>query len=177
MDNYRLDFVKPEETPTLLTFYQSMIGLPSCTWSDDYPTAEVLQIDIEHGGLFALRDESGNIVAAAAMQADEFMNTYPWTSENQLELSRVVVKKEYQHHGIGSILLSKLIERAKVDGYDGIRLLVAKCNPNAVAFYEKFGFHYCAEQFFFGYDFLFYELNFNGKVAQPWSSPLPQIPR
>lgn len=179
MDDLHLDFVKPEELETALSFYRSMFGLPHSTWSDDYPTAEILSEDIGQNAFFALRDSEDNIVAAAAMAEchEDFLHAYPWSSRHQLELSRVVVKRECQHLGFGSILLSKLIGQAKKDGYDGIRLLVAKRNPNAVAFYEKFGFQYCAEQFLFGYDFLFYELNFDGKEVKPWSLPLPPIPQ
>jgi ribosomal protein S18 acetylase RimI-like enzyme len=48
----------------------------------------------------------------------------------------------YRRLGIGSAMLSHLLDYCKKDGgYDNIYLHVQVSNKDAIAFYEKFGFH------------------------------------
>ena len=57
-----------------------------------------------------------------------------------LEIERVYIKKEFQKHGLGKVLLYKAIEMAKEHHKTNIWLGVWEKNENAIAFYEKMGF-------------------------------------
>ncbi|CAM4268635.1 GNAT family N-acetyltransferase [Paenibacillus xylanexedens] len=57
-----------------------------------------------------------------------------------LEIERVYIKKEFQKHGLGKVLLHKAIEMAKEHHKTNIWLGVWEKNENAIAFYEKMGF-------------------------------------
>lgn len=57
-----------------------------------------------------------------------------------LEIERVYVKKEFQKHGLGKLMLHKAIEMATHQDKKNIWLGVWEKNENAIAFYEKMGF-------------------------------------
>lgn len=52
----------------------------------------------------------------------------------------IAVVKEYWNRGVGSALLSEIIEMAKENGFEIIELQVRCDNTAAVHLYEKFGF-------------------------------------
>lgn len=60
--------------------------------------------------------------------------------EESLEIERVYIKKEFQKHGLGKVLLHKAIEMAAEHHKTNIWLGVWEKNENAIAFYEKMGF-------------------------------------
>ncbi len=55
-------------------------------------------------------------------------------------VSRMIIKKEYRNRGIGSEILTFLIEKAKEMGFNEITVGVDKANVNALHIYRKFGF-------------------------------------
>ena len=61
-----------------------------------------------------------------------------WFSVDDVHITNIVVHKNYRHHGIGSLLLEKLIELAKVK--DSITLEVNTKNIYAQKLYLKYGF-------------------------------------
>jgi len=58
----------------------------------------------------------------------------------RIYVSRMIVKKEYRNRGIGSEILTFLIEKAKEMGYSEMTIGVDKDNVNALHLYRKFGF-------------------------------------
>lgn len=70
-------------------------------------------------------------------------------SEYQIEgypsilIGRLAVQKEWQKHGIGRFLVSKIIKNAlKSSEHFGIRLVVVQAKKDAFKVYEKLGFQY-----------------------------------
>ena len=59
---------------------------------------------------------------------------------DQLEITNIVVKKDYRKNGIGNELLTKLITLAKENGKGKITLEVNSTNFAAIKLYEKNGF-------------------------------------
>jgi diamine N-acetyltransferase len=60
--------------------------------------------------------------------------------EESLEIERVYIKKAFQKHGLGKVMLQKAIEMATEHHKTNIWLGVWEKNENAIAFYEKMGF-------------------------------------
>ena len=58
------------------------------------------------------------------------------------------------------MILQHVIEVIKEDGFDGIRILVSKTNPAALALYEKNGFKKRGETVKFEMDWFCYQLKF-----------------
>jgi ribosomal protein S18 acetylase RimI-like enzyme len=57
------------------------------------------------------------------------------------ELKRMYVRNEYRGHGIGVVLLERLIEIAKMTGYKKMRLDTLKNMIKAQELYTSFGFY------------------------------------
>ena len=63
----------------------------------------------------------------------------------RIYFSRLIVKKKFRNHGIGSDILDYLIETAKQLGYNEAALGVDIVNSSAIHIYEKKGFRCIAE--------------------------------
>lgn len=55
-------------------------------------------------------------------------------------LSMIVISDEYQHKGLGKVLLEKVCDESLSRGMSMLNLQVDKDNSNAIAFYKKHGF-------------------------------------
>ncbi|MDW0111166.1 GNAT family N-acetyltransferase [Sporosarcina aquimarina] len=70
-----------------------------------------------------------------------------------LEVERIYIKKAFQKHGLGKMLMNKAVEIALIQQKKRIWLGVWEANENAIAFYKKKGFVQTgAHSFFMGDD-------------------------
>ena len=81
-----------------------------------------------------------------------------WTLKVPCELARLGVIPTFQKQGIGTTILKNIIKTAKEKGFDGIRMLVSKTNPSALALYDKYGFEKCGEVSMYDIDFYCYQI-------------------
>ena len=64
-----------------------------------------------------------------------------WKAVDDIHITNIVVHKKFRNQSIGSIMLSKLIEMAKLEqNINSITLEVNSNNISAIKLYEKFGF-------------------------------------
>lgn len=64
-----------------------------------------------------------------------------WKSVDDVHITNIVVNKKFRKQNIGSLMLSKLIELAKLEpNISSITLEVNSNNIDAIKLYEKFGF-------------------------------------
>lgn len=70
------------------------------------------------------------------------------TGKPSLEISVLAVDKDYEHQGVGTVLMAKALEIASTlhEKYIGVKHLILAADPNAVGFYEKMGFRKMASQ-------------------------------
>ena len=68
---------------------------------------------------------------------------------DSLEVERIYVKKTFQKHGLGKLLLNKAFEIALEKQKKSIWLGVWEANENAIAFYQKKGFVQTGSHSFF----------------------------
>ena len=158
---YHFSPAQETDAPEVFALYRGMIGTPGCTWSDAYPTYDLIQRDIRTGSLYILKDAQGQIAAAAAAGPDDELEDLHWDLQNACELARIAVAVSLQNRGIGSYLLQQVITAVKARGFDGIRMLVSKTNPHALAMYDKNGFTRLDEVQMYGYDFYRYQMVFH----------------
>ena len=59
---------------------------------------------------------------------------------DEADIMNIVVKKDFRHHGIGSILLENLINYSKKMNLKTITLEVNENNLSAIRLYDKFSF-------------------------------------
>ncbi len=65
-----------------------------------------------------------------------------WYFKKPVPLLGIGMRDEYQHRGLGKLLMEHLIETARENGCDGVELTTMLDNHNAFALYEKCGFHF-----------------------------------
>ena len=154
----RLAFVRAarEDIPEITGIYRSLIGTPGCTWDEYYPNGETAGNDIDNGWLYTLKEQE-KIMAVATIGDLGELGDLKWKPKNPCELARIGVCPEMHNRGVGTLMLQYCFETAKNQGYDGIRILVAKINSAALALYEKNGFERCGEANRFDIDFYCYQ--------------------
>ena len=160
MDGYTFSLADYNDIPEIVDIYHNLIGTPGCAWDLDYPSAETAKYDIDHQWLYILKKDS-KIIAVASLGDFDELTHLQWLPQKPCELARIGVTPSMQGKGVGSMILQHIIRVAKDNGYDGIRFLVSKSNPAALALYDKNGFERCGEVFMYEIYFYCYQMVFN----------------
>ena len=137
-----------EDIEAIYTLYHGLIDLPYSTWSEDYPTREIVREDVEQHVVLIMRDECGEIAAAIALWHEfEFGDAAPWYPDVKrwAMLSRLGVRRDWQGKGIAKRMLTAAMDTAREDGCEAVQFLVAKSNPIAQRAYASLGFDICGE--------------------------------
>lgn len=158
--NYAFSLAQETDAPAVFALYRGMIGTPGCTWSDEYPTFDLVLRDIHADSLYILRDSQENLIAAATAGPDDELKDLQWDIQTPCELARVAVAIPLQSKGVGSFLLQSVMAAIKTRGFDGICMLVSIGNPHALALYDKNGFTRLDTVQLYGYDFYRYQMVF-----------------
>lgn len=163
MEQYAFSLASHDDIPEIVDIYRSLVGTPGCTWDLEYPSRESAEWDFENKSLYVLK-QNGKIVAAASAGDFNELGHLPWTPEHPCELARIGVMPSMQGRGVGTAILQSVMKAMREKGFDGIRMLVSKTNPAALALYEKNGFSRCGEVFMYDIDFFCYEIKFDTAV-------------
>lgn len=110
---------------------EQFIELWETVWGDG-PSLEQTELAMKHT-LFRISVWDGEkIVAMARMNGDLGLDYY---------IKDVVVHPEYQHKGIGRMMINELLKFINDNGVKGTEIFVELCAvPDKIPFYEKFGF-------------------------------------
>ena len=99
---------------------------------DDFWNYNVFKSELENpNSNYIVAKQNGEILGFAGI-----IDTY-----DQMEITNIVVRKDYRNQGIGNLLLRELINFSK--GKNVIYLEVNSKNTNAIKLYEKNGFKKC----------------------------------
>ncbi len=159
----RIERAETDDIEEIYALYHSLYDAPYSTWSEDYPTREDVQEDVEHGWTIVMRDDTDRIAAAIAIlpgeQEPEFETAATWYSDVARWAcpARLGVALAHQGKGLARIMLSAAMDSARENGCDGVRFLVAKRNPIAQRSYAKLGFDICGETDMWGEQWLCYQ--------------------
>ena len=100
-------------------------------WGDG-PSIEQTRLAMQHTLFRVSIWDDDQIIAMARMNGDMGLNYY---------IKDVVVRPEYQHKGIGRMLINELLKFINDNGVKGTEIFVELCAaPDKIPFYEKFGF-------------------------------------
>ncbi len=92
-------------------------------------------------GLFS--DWLENPWVLAVFEGDEiiaFIETSDESWNNRLHIANLWVEEAHQHQGLGKVLMSRAIEKAKNAGQRALVLETQSCNDPAIRFYRTCGF-------------------------------------
>lgn len=105
-------------------------------WSDP-PSCEQIKLALSHTIFSVSMYDCGRVVGMARMIGDMGMCYY---------IKDVAVRPEYQHRGIGKMMIDALMTFVQENGIPGSSVFVELASePKNAAFYEKFGFSHNAE--------------------------------
>lgn len=148
-----------ENEKEILKIYHSLIGTLGCTWNEYYPAIEDIKKDIENKSMYIMCNEEKIIAVASAGKDSELENLKCWSKDikKPADLHRIGVLKEFQNKGVAKELIKYIEIDVRKKGYDGIRFLVSKTNPPALALYNKLGYKKCGETNMYDINWFCYE--------------------
>ena len=149
-----------EDVNEISMLYRAAIGTDGCTWSLDYPNAEITRGDLGRGDLFCMKTEGGEIVGAISVDDDKEVEGLPCWSEDLkpvAELSRLVVKESYRNQSVARKLLSCGMEELRKRGCKGVHFLVSPGNERALRSYARLEFTNCGECDLYDHHWFCYE--------------------
>lgn len=148
MEKMKIERAGIEDAEEIFALYRSLIHMPFSTWSEDYPTREIVLGDLNDHGILVMRDDANRIISAISIWHEfEFADAAPWYPDvtKWAMLSRLGVAADMQGKGIAKQMLLAAMEAAKHDGCEAVQFLVAKSNPVAQRAYASLGFDICGE--------------------------------
>lgn len=163
MENMIVERAAPQDAEEVYALYHSLIDTPYSTWSEDYPSREIVDDDVLNGKTIVMRDPSGRIAAAIALlpaeEEPEFDEIAPWYPDIKKWAipSRLGVVAAQQGKGLAKRMLMAAMDYARADGCDAVRFLVAKRNPIPQRAYAPLGFDICGACEMWGEHWLCYQ--------------------
>ena len=154
---FKLELAKLGDIPEIFDLYKSLRNSQGITWSDDYPSLELLKGDIEGNSLFVVRDNGIIVAVIFAGIDDDILKLVNWNLKKPLELARLAVRSEYQNKGIAHFLFKEMIQYGRDQDKDGFIILVSPINSKAVGLYNRLGFKYNSSLFAFDHNWDAYE--------------------
>lgn len=136
---------RPDQADAVFSLYREVVveGRKTGTshWSEDYPTRAFLDEDIELQRIFVLQDGSTLIAAVSLLETDD-LDDEPvgWQDVKSCVPVRLCVSPRYQGQHIGEYTMNCLVDYAKSQGYQSMRLLAAVNGVAANRLYTRMGF-------------------------------------
>lgn len=151
--------VRDEETAEVLKLYRTLAGTEYCMWDEDYPAEREIAFDMSREALFCMKEENRIIGVISIDDDPEVQMLDCWSAglTPAAELSRLGVAPRWQNQGIARELLLNAMKELKEQGYQAVRLLVAKENVKAIRAYRKLEFHTAGECTRLGLEYWCYE--------------------
>ena len=149
-----------EDTAEIMGLYRAAMGTNGCTWSDDYPTEEILQQDYTDHRLYCLKTDAGEIIGAISIDDDPIVDALEIWDKNLepvAELARIVVRDTYRGQGIAGRMVAEMMEELHRRGYKGVHFLVSRTNERAIRAYAGLNFHNIGNVDLFGEHWMCYE--------------------
>jgi GNAT superfamily N-acetyltransferase len=130
----RLIRYRPEFLEAMLTLHRSALEGLIIGLSQEREEADLVAIEhfyLRGGGEFLLGFEDDRLVAMGGLKR---------LAPDSGELRRMRIAPDRQGHGLGSVLLRELEQKALEAGMIELRLETALARPHTLAFYRKHGY-------------------------------------
>ncbi len=155
---------REEELPIIWGLYRGAIGSPGNTWSDGYPTEQMMREDYAAGDLYVV-ESSGKVVAAISRDRDDSvaaLSCWSQTLVPSAEVARIVVSEECRGQGIGPWMVGEMAKELRGRGYRSMHLLVSKGHERAQRCYAKQAFSCVGETTLYDGNWWCYEKALDG---------------
>lgn len=141
--------------------YKDIVENTYTLWDENYPNEELIDWDIARKGLYGVFENDALIaVSFVGERCEEGEDDFSWkdTFNKRGTFARIGVSPAYQNKGIGTYFVDFILKELKLQGFDGVRILVGTQNTNAIKLYSKFGFENSGSTKRFGHDYYLFEL-------------------
>lgn len=135
-------------------------------WQDGYPTAEIIERDIESKVGYVYVEDNMVVGYAAIVLTGEIaykqIDEHVWgTGEDYVVVHRLCVGKDFTRKGIALSLMRKAKELAIEAGYSGFRIDTHRGNVRMLSMMDRLGFEYRGIIHYDSGERLAYDLKFN----------------
>ena len=135
-------------------------------WQDGYPTAEIIERDIESKVGYVYVEDNMVVGYAAIVLTGEIaykqIDEHVWgTGEDYVVVHRLCVGKDFTRKGIALSLMRKAKELAIEAGYSGFRIDTHRGNVRMLSMMDRLGFEYRGIIRYDSGERLAYDLKFN----------------
>ena len=135
-------------------------------WQDGYPTAEIIERDIESNAGYVYVEDNMVVGYAAIVLTGEIaykqIDDHVWgTGEDYVVVHRLCVGKDFTRKGIALSLIRKAKELAIEAGYSGFRIDTHRGNVRMLSMMDRLGFEYRGIIRYDSGERLAYDLKFN----------------
>ncbi len=156
---WRFSRVPADYANEAVSLYNSLIGLPGCTWDEEYPNREIIQGDLNAGNLYGAFDGNRLIAVGAALPDEELTHLDCWRipAQKPCVFSRIGVHTAYQGKGIAGQMVRYMEDEMRLAGFDAARMLVSPGNEKALQAYRGCGYEECGSTRMYEEDWLCFE--------------------
>lgn len=154
----KLEQVQINEIDEVMHLYESVKDGNLAGWNENYPGIDFIRRDIERKQLYCFKDDEQIIACIAYAKDGQFDEVSLITDQYKptVELSRLVVSREYQNKGIALQLINQLLQMLKQEGYKSVHYLVTEGNTPALRSYAHLQFDYLGIEEVYDMHFLVY---------------------
>ncbi len=157
---YQIMMATPQDSDEVLRLYREQIGREYCFWDEDYPGPDTIEADLARQGLFVMKNEAGEIIAAISVEEDAEVDRLDcWTPVLQPggEYARLAVKPSCQNQGLAQQMVTHILGVLKQRGFQSVHILVNRESIKAIRSYAHIGFRVAGKCFLYDQHFLCYE--------------------
>jgi ribosomal protein S18 acetylase RimI-like enzyme len=165
VSNYSFRKARRDQADAIFSLYREAMleGKKNGTsdWSEEYPTREWLDEDLELQRVFNLEAGTAIVASVVLLETDDLDNEpLGWQALKSCVPVRLCVSPKSQGRRIGEQMMNYLIEYAKQQGYQSMRLIAVVNNAAANRLYRRMGFAFLGIVQLYGKRFNAYELVF-----------------
>ncbi len=92
-------------------------------WSDTYPDYPDFEKDIMRDALFVIEQENEVVGSISVLpENDPYYRLLAWKGNNALVVHRLMIHPAFRRNKLGTMLFDYAIDKAKIDGYDSIKV-------------------------------------------------------
>lgn len=139
----------------VVNIYNAVKGRGFCVWSENYPTKEHAERDMQAGCLYVLKDGK-EVIGCASVEPIPEDDDLPFWKVNDgthREISRIAILPSHQGKHLAEKMVEMLICELEDLGVSSIHLLASKSNPPAYRTYRALGFDFIGECHRYGADY------------------------
>lgn len=111
-------------------------------WSNLYPALQDFEKDMSHNALYVIENDNGLIGSITLLpENDPYYRLLSWKTYKALVIHRLMILPAFRGNKLGTMLFQFAIDKAKSEGYDGIKVDTHPDNFRMRGLIKSMGFY------------------------------------